>query len=69
MKTLTELMETHTLRPMKELTAEQQELVITVQLLEYEYVNEKHPTEQWMEKKLKDINTAYEEGENLRIFE
>lgn len=58
MKTLTELQETHTLRPIKELTAEQQELVFEIKKLEYEY-----------EEKLKDINTAYEEGEKLCIFE
>lgn len=69
MKLLEELRKTHKLRPMKELTEEQQELVFTIQLLEYEYVNEKHPTEQWVEEKLKDINTAYEEGEKLGIFE
>lgn len=58
MKTLKELRETHTLRPMRELTEEQQELVFAIQKLEYEYGE-----------KLKDINTAYGEGEKLGIFE
>lgn len=69
MKTLTELLKTHELRPMKELTEEQQELVFTIQVLEFEYINTKFKTKAWYEKKLKDINTAYEEGEKLGIFE
>lgn len=69
MKTLTELLKTHTLRPMKELTEEQQELVFIIQVLEFEYINEKFKTDKWYEKKLADINKAYEEGEALDIFE
>ena len=68
MKTLTELRKTHTLRPMKELTEEQQELVFTIQMLEFEYINNDLTEEETL-KKLKDINHAYEEGENLKIFE
>lgn len=68
MKTITELRKANTLRPMKELTEEQQELVFTIQVLEFEYINTKFKTKEWYEKKLKDINTAYEEGEKLRIF-
>ena len=69
MKLLEELRKTHKLRPMKELTEEQQELVFTIQVLEYEYINTKFKTKAWYEKKLKDINLAYEEGEKLCIFE
>ena len=69
MKTLTELLKTHTLRPMKELTEEQQEFVFIIQVLEFEYINEKFKTDKWYEKKLADINKAYEEGEALDIFE
>lgn len=69
MKTLTELLKTHTLREMKELTEEQQELVFTIQMLEFEYINTKFRSRDWYEKKLIDINTAYAEGEELGIFE
>lgn len=58
MKSIQELRQANKLRPMKELTEEQQELVFTIELLEHEY-----------EEKLKDINTAYEEGRILGIFE
>lgn len=68
MKTLTELLKTHTLREMKELTEEQQELVFTIQMLEFEYINTKFRSRDWYEKKLIDINTAYAEGEELGIF-
>lgn len=68
MKTLTELLKTHTLRSMKELTEEQQELVFTIQMLEFEYINTKFRSRDWYEKKLIDINTAYAEGEELGIF-
>lgn len=68
MKTLKELRQTHKLRPMKELTDEQQELAFVIQVLEYEYINNDLTEEETLEK-LKDINHAYEEGENLSIFE
>lgn len=69
MKTLSELLKSHTLRPMKELTEEQQELVFIIQVLEFEYINTKFKTDKWYEKKLADINKAYKEGEALNIFE
>ena len=69
MKTLSELLKSHTLRPMKELTEEQQELVFIIQVLEFEYINTKFKTDKWYERKLADINKAYEEGEALNIFE
>ena len=69
METLTELRKSHTLRPMKELTEEQQELVFIIQVLEFEYNNTKFKTGKWYEKKLADINKAYKEGEALNIFE
>lgn len=58
MKLPEELRKTHKFRPMKELTEEQQELVFTIELLEHEY-----------KEKLKDINKAYAEGEELGLFE
>ena len=69
MKTLSELLKSHTLRPMRELTEEQQELVFIIQVLEFEYNNTKFKTDKWYEKKLADINKAYKEGEALNIFE